>query len=354
MGSHLVTTAVNNCIMCTITFHKDLPLPLMVHYEVPVNAFYGPGASAHALTDKVLHRGFRIAKDGHDCGPNIAHLPLSIINMLLPLHILKSERKVLFSASTVLMESVPTACSNMWPYTPMLACSDPFPAPNCVPIDNDINSVLVGMTWRDWAAGLAVFAIQVAVGVADVMTAGRGSAAPALADFVSDFAKDQLGVDVGGSMGKLGVSQLTGLTKMLLTGHGAVELGAGTRALGGKVSIKRNAKTGELEVETEGEVWGDKHGWNGGNKATKKETDTTTDGTVLTATATTETHADGSQTETVTEKSYDQQGRETSSTTTTQKRDANGAADGPAKTRTNPLPQNVTADNLRGEEDELL
>lgn len=338
MGEHKVTTAGNHTVMCGITIHKDFPIPVQVHYEAPVRAFYAPGMSAHALTSSVFHRELRIAKDGHDCGPFILHIPLSMMNVLLTIIIPNSERKVLFSASTVLMEGTPTACANMWPYTPMLACSELFAMPNTFPIDNDVNKVLVGMTWQDWVAGIAIFAVDAIVGI---LTLGPDPGSLAGEVFsalgIKNFA------DKGTWLG-IGTKAATGALKMWLTGHGSVEIASGNRAWGGKIAIKRDAKTGEYHFEAEGDAWFEKHGYStsDSNTTTSKETDSNwSDGTVTEKETKRTTNDDGSVTEEVTEKTYDDEGRETSSKTTTTKYDEDGNPTGEPETKDNPLPQDA-------------
>src|SRR5688572_14283527 len=78
MGEHKVTLHSNNVTVYGPTFHKDLPVPLMAHVELSVKVAHPPGTgSTHALTSNVMHQKKRIAQDGHDCGPDIIHVPIS-------------------------------------------------------------------------------------------------------------------------------------------------------------------------------------------------------------------------------------------------------------------------------------
>ena len=83
--------------------------PVYPHMEmvVPINWFVGKGS--HELTADIFHLSSKIALDSHDCGMGIIHACLPPNNVLLPIFSIFSKRAVVFSASTVNMNSKPTA-----------------------------------------------------------------------------------------------------------------------------------------------------------------------------------------------------------------------------------------------------
>jgi len=130
--------------------------PVYPHMEmvVPINWFVGKGS--HELTADIFHLSSKIALDSHDCGMGIIHACLPPNNVLLPIFSIFSKRAVVFSASTVNMNSKPTALAAA--SFPLQNCADPTSLPvNFAPTAAS-NTVLVGATAADVAAGLAKIA----------------------------------------------------------------------------------------------------------------------------------------------------------------------------------------------------
>ncbi len=133
------------------TTSHTLPLPDM---DVPAQLDRAPGkwCGTHSFSKDVFHKGHPIALEGHDVGPLITHL------LLTPLVELKSSRKMAFTASTVVLNKKPGACTK--PLTPMLACGD-ISLPAGSNISNGTHSVFLGMS--DFDIGLGWYDIGVAV-----------------------------------------------------------------------------------------------------------------------------------------------------------------------------------------------
>jgi len=77
-------------------------------------------------------------------------------NLNYPVGWLTSSRKPTFSASTVTMNGTAVACAQ-WiglPPLPMMSCGDPISAPVCWSALSVTNTVSVGMTFADLAAGI--------------------------------------------------------------------------------------------------------------------------------------------------------------------------------------------------------
>ncbi len=105
----------------------------------------------------VKHKGLWIALDGHDCGMMIPDLTIPPApNLNYPIGWMLSSRKPTFSASTVKMNGTAVACAQ-WiglPPLPMMSCGDPVGAPICWSALTVTNTVSVGMTFADLAAGV--------------------------------------------------------------------------------------------------------------------------------------------------------------------------------------------------------
>ncbi|MGF1468184.1 MAG: hypothetical protein ACFCGT_18850 [Sandaracinaceae bacterium] len=139
----------------------------------------GLATGASALASSVLHRGMRIALDGHDVGPLIGHAPAvpGPNDVLYAAHTLSSSREVVFSAHRVKAEG--TAVAVVALSAPMLACADPVPLPVVACPTNALNSMVVGMSARDVLAGWGeVLVAMVQAAVQSAMQRGRRSPDP--------------------------------------------------------------------------------------------------------------------------------------------------------------------------------
>jgi hypothetical protein len=340
MGNQKVTTTDSLCTVYMVCLHRCLPLPIPFHYELPERAFWAEGAGTHAFTSTVLHRGLRIAQEDHDLGTWLPHIPFAVLNLIVPLEMMNSSRKMMFAASTVKMNGTPTGCSNTWS-TPMLACSLILPMP-AYP-DNDGNTVLVGMTAGDFIAGWAAVAIAAVVELATFVLSIVG--APEISDEnatkpVLEFVAGELGIPGGEASDfiKPAAAALSGAYKILNTGEGEIELGLGGYSGAGKIVIKVTKNPdGSQSVDVEGErssLGGSES--EGFGERTRKETETNRDGSSKTTETTTKLNPDGSVTRTVVEEEYDREGRKTGGRTTSSEHTGLGAPTRPPETTEHP------------------
>lgn len=138
------------------------PIPTTMAIEMPATFMWTLGFLMNQNkfsngSKPVTHKGVWIALDGHDCGmaiPDITIPPAPNLNypMCWPF----SSRKPTFSASTVKINGTAVACAQ-WiglPPLPMMSCGDPIGAPVCWSALTVTNTVSVGMSMADLAAGL--------------------------------------------------------------------------------------------------------------------------------------------------------------------------------------------------------
>jgi hypothetical protein len=152
----------------TLTWHNFVTLTpplagIALCFELPVTVMWPPGRALdqNKLSDTVLHRMLPIALDGHDCGHMIPHvtIPPAPLNVLLPLHLLFSSRKMIFASGIVKANGARVACQLMG-LLPMSCCADPVALPTGS-TTNITNSVEVGLTWTDVLVG----ALELACGL---------------------------------------------------------------------------------------------------------------------------------------------------------------------------------------------
>lgn len=137
--------------------YSALPSP-HPNIEVPHTLFWGPGAD---FAKKIQTNGFAPARLGHDSGIGIIQIatpygPLSVVNTA------SSMCKVIFGAGTVQFEKKPAA-GHFPPLVNLMQCAMP-PCP--LPVGGLLlcmNTVFVGMTWRDLVMGVVRWAIAVAL-----------------------------------------------------------------------------------------------------------------------------------------------------------------------------------------------
>ncbi len=233
------------------------PAPKELHLEMMVTMFWPPGMALgqNNLTMTVQHRGYTIAKDGHDCGVMIPHWnlwPPWPPNPLLLLHIPFSSRKMNFCASTVKMNGAPTGTSDLLSIpTPMTVCSDPVSLPIVFPVTNLTNTVMVGMTGADFWNGF----LNVVAGIATDLLIGLLGGKPTLG-------KKLAGGSGKGLLIKNAVSIATGVVKIVTTGEGNIDIGFGSPYGGQKWTVGRkkdgtwtfSGESSLLNVKTKREV----------------------------------------------------------------------------------------------------
>jgi hypothetical protein len=139
--------------------------------EIVTPTFWPPGVGSHKLTSTVTYLwGLSIALAEHDCGKFIFQLTIPPDNTYAPILLIKSSRKVAFSASTVSMDQAPVACvCPTWPPFPFVTCGDPTALPMTLPYTNFFHKVSVGVTPADLRNGWLGIGAGMA---ADLLTGG--------------------------------------------------------------------------------------------------------------------------------------------------------------------------------------
>ncbi|MBK6513604.1 MAG: hypothetical protein IPM79_24960 [Polyangiaceae bacterium] len=135
----------------------------------PMNHPPGAAYGKHKLTPKVLHKAKMLVQDGHDEGPNLPHSPVSYF-----LHLLRSSRKNIYSASTVRAQNRALACVD--DFHQMMVCGDPISLPSGFNASNSLHTVQIGMTAADELAGDVSKWGSVAIDVVGFMTSGGAEA----------------------------------------------------------------------------------------------------------------------------------------------------------------------------------
>jgi len=123
-------------------------------FELPVPVMWAPGYGLfqNKLTTTVLHKMMPLALDGHNCGYMIPHVTIPPNNVLLPMHIMFSSRKMVFAASTVKANKAQVAITLVG-ILPMTCCANPVTLPTGAAI-NITNTAMVGLTFLDFLMGL--------------------------------------------------------------------------------------------------------------------------------------------------------------------------------------------------------
>ena len=229
-------------IPLVMTFHDLIPVPpvppvpppgIYPCIEIPVMMMWPPGYALqqNKLTTTVLHKFMPLALDSHDCGYMIPHITIPANNALLPMHIMFSSRKFVFSASTVKANGTPIGCT--WPLMPMLCCAQPVTLPSGTALLNCLNTVYVGVTWMDVLMGVVSMAVTI---IGDALTYG-GPAGSAM-DYVWKFA---LGDSPKNWLIKTGLGVVGGAIRIAATGEGSIQIGVGSGYAGGNVGLSRGA-----------------------------------------------------------------------------------------------------------------
>ena len=93
-----------------------------------------------------------MVQEGHDVGMLIPDVTIPFVNQWYAVMWPFSSRKVMFSASTVKMDGVPAGAASILGF-PMMTCGDPMSLPSSFPITNCLNTVIVGLTFKDIMMG---------------------------------------------------------------------------------------------------------------------------------------------------------------------------------------------------------
>ena len=234
------------------------PILLSLHdapcVEAPTPILWPPGFALqqNKLTRTVFHKGQLMALAGHDCGHWIPHMwvppwpPLPIL-IKLPLIIVGSQRKMLFSSSTVKADDSQIACSQLLGgmLLPMRTCGSPFAFPTSSTLLNFLHSVSVNMTIGDLVAGFLDIALNLALAVIfGKMIPGpkKEEAKESWGDKLMEFSrKTAIGVLVSGA-------------RIATTREGELKIDVGPAYLkaGASVGIKRD---GTLGISASGQVF---------------------------------------------------------------------------------------------------
>jgi hypothetical protein len=240
------------------------PTPTAPSLEAAVPVMWPPGLALqqNKLTTTVLHKFQFIMLEGHDCGYMIPHVTIPPTNLMLPIIMAFSSRKVLFSASTVKANGTAIGCSQLLLMPlPMMTCASPISRPTSAPPLNVINNVEVGMTVGDLLAGAIAIALSVladhicnalskkkdarfenffnmlSTGLAEILL---GKAAPLVTPFLKvlgGLTGKLLGAsNIGPFLVKTAAGALAGGAKILLTGDGSIKVGVGSGYAGGSVT----------------------------------------------------------------------------------------------------------------------
>jgi len=104
--------------------------------------------------------------DGHDVGMLIPDLTIPLANQWYAVMWPFSSRKVMFSASTVKLDGTPAGCAGIVEGFPMMTCGDPVALPSSFPITNCLNTVIVGLTFKDIMMGLLEISLSLVIDAA--------------------------------------------------------------------------------------------------------------------------------------------------------------------------------------------
>jgi hypothetical protein len=179
----------------TYGFGMHLDFPPDVVEEVAVMA-WAPGAAMgkHSMASTVLHKGQPIVTDGHDLGPGLTH---SVLNHFM--HALKSNRKTVYAASTVVAKGKPVACVDTSQDLKMIVCGDPIALPNGRNLSNVMHTVFVGMTELDEFKGDVAIACSCATDYLNFVVAcasmGASELPKSFSEVFGNATKDALGLD---------------------------------------------------------------------------------------------------------------------------------------------------------------
>jgi len=229
---------ITNDITMGMAFHKAVPPPIPVpniSVELPANQKWTPGflTNKNKLTTTVKHKAMSVVLKYHDCGPALLHLTLPVvINILYPLILLSSKRKISFVASTVKMNDKPVACAGITSGLPMMTCGEPLSLPTAFPLTSSFNTATVGMTTMDIVAGVAqiicLMAIDGVFHLHKVRAGGKNKAIASISDELTKKIKKAFLIeDTGKGLLKKVLGGLTDYGTNSLTADPTFKVGIG-------------------------------------------------------------------------------------------------------------------------------
>jgi hypothetical protein len=228
------------------------PIPATMSIEMPTTFLWTMGFLMNQNkfsngAKPVTHKGVWIALAGHDCGMLIPDMTVPPApNLNYPIGWVSSSRKPTFSASTVTMNGTAVACAQ-WiglPPLPMMTCGDPISVPVCWSALSVTNTVSVGMTFADLAAGVI------------------NAAASMLTDYIfSKIPFNKLGLNntletiLGNSLKGLSpVSIVAGFATSALTGNATFSVSLGLPFAGANFSYTPNPSAGSPQAVLGGAI----------------------------------------------------------------------------------------------------
>jgi hypothetical protein len=232
-----------------MTFHDVVPqppappIPSAPCVEPPVMMMWPPGFALfqNKFTTTVLHKAMPIALDGHNCGYMLVHVSIPAANLLTPMQIMFSSRKMAFSAAKVKANGTPIATTAPL-LLPMMCCAQPVTLPNGAAPTNCLNTVRVGVTLIDALIGWVAIGLTMLV---EALTRKRpeqkgwfGNIEKQLEDLKW---KLLLGDKTRKWLAKAAIGVAAGVAKIVYTGEGSVSISFGSGYLGGSLSYTRGS-----------------------------------------------------------------------------------------------------------------
>jgi len=160
------------------------PVPSM---EMIATQFWPPGVAGgkHKFSSQVVHRGFPIALDGHDCGPFIPDItPPQPANLQYLIMWPTSSRKFILSSASVEHDGQKVACAQMLLVPiPMQTCGDPLSLPAAMINLNMFNTEHVGVTLAEFLVGMANLVVGILIDLVFHKLSGGSSESKKLDDF---------------------------------------------------------------------------------------------------------------------------------------------------------------------------
>ena len=241
--------------------HTMSPYPDFWETTAPMDWTPGGVMGKHAIAPTVKAHGQGLVLDGHDLGPLLNHAPANF-----PLHAMKSSRKTIYAASTVVVTGKPAACADVSKRSYMMLCGDPVCTPLGENDTNQIHSVFIGMTDLDRLKG------QVNIGVAmgtDAVTcifkAATASDDLGIGKALVETAKDIVGYDpekalIGAAVnlvGSVAISYASGWKEPIVLkaevggGYGGVSSEFSYQPETGTLTRKESVSIAGIKVEAE-------------------------------------------------------------------------------------------------------
>jgi hypothetical protein len=248
----------------------------------------------------------------------LPHVSIPPANLLTPMQIAFSSRKMAFSAAKVKANGTPIATTFPLLF-PMTCCAQPVTLPSGAAPTNFLNTVYVGSTWADAIIGWVAIVL---VGVIEGLTYKRPTLDPTR--IVGDLKwKLLLGDKPFKAFLKAAVGVAAGLAKIICSGEGSVSIPFGSGYLGGSLSYSRGSDGSDTVGVSGSEVTSDHLLGPAKGKQLSAQKTWRADGTSTITTGSKTAVADsgfttteGSQTSSSTATAYDKDGNVVSTTTT--------------------------------------